>query len=251
MCVTSFQRFEPQRRRFTNFHHHHSSSSLGTSPSLGVIFDTISVKVHWEQWCRWNCDLRVINAQNQAFSVISKASPLCWKSCAHNYAHYVTLGSRCRMASNHRVANFKKKNPVLISKDEAPSPLSVVWPLFIPSLLFHLSRALLGAWRFSLFRSIYSSFHNRLDLIREPAFYWVFYFIFPIYPCLFHHMQKWKSFVRSSLIDSISWPHWVRVWGWASYRFLPFIVFFYWLALLFLEIIVHLRCTSEGGSLDV
>ena len=23
----------------------------------------------------------------------------------------------------------------------------------------------------------------------------------------------------------ISWPPWVRVWGWASYRFLPFIVF--------------------------
>ena len=66
--------------------------------------------------------------------------------------------------------------------------LSVVGPLFISSLLFHLSRALLGAWRFSLFRSVYSSFHNRLDLIREPAFYWVVYFIFPIYPCLFHHM---------------------------------------------------------------
>ena len=87
------------------------------------------------------------------------------------------------MASNHRVADFTKI-PVLISKDEAPTPLSVVGPLFISSLLFHLSRALLGAWRFSLFRSIYYSFHNRLDLIREPAFYWVFYFIFPIYPCL-------------------------------------------------------------------
>ena len=78
------------------------------------------------------------------------------------------------MASNHRVADFKQIS-VLISKDEAPTPLSVVGPLFISSL-FHLSRALLGAWRFSLFRSIYSSFHNRLDFIREPAFYWVFYF---------------------------------------------------------------------------
>ena len=35
---------------------------------------------------------------------------------------------------------------------------------------------MLGAWRSGLFRSVYSSFHNRLDLIREPAFYWVFYF---------------------------------------------------------------------------
>ena len=69
-----------------------------------------------------------------------------------------------------------EKNPVRISKDEAPMQLSVVGPLFISSLLFHLSRTLLGALRFSLFRSVYSSFHNRLDLIREPAFYWVFYF---------------------------------------------------------------------------
>ena len=103
------------------------------------------------------------------------------------YAHYVTLGSCCKMASNHRVTDLDK-NPVRISKDEAPTPLSVVRSLFISSLLFHLSRALLGAWRFNLFHSVYSSFHNRLDLIREPAFNWVFYFIFPIYPCLFHHM---------------------------------------------------------------
>ena len=90
------------------------------------------------------------------------------------YAHYVTLGSRCKMASSHRVKDLGK-NTVRISKDEALTPLSVVGPLFIFSLLFHLSRALLGALRFSLFRSVYSSFHNRLDLIKEPAFYWVFY----------------------------------------------------------------------------
>ena len=92
------------------------------------------------------------------------------------YAHYVTLGNRCKMASSHRVTDLKK-NPVRISKDEAPTPLSVGGLLFISSLLFHLSQTLLGAWRFSLFRSVYSSFHNRLDLIREPAFYWVFSFI--------------------------------------------------------------------------
>ena len=42
---------------------------------LGVIFDTISVKARWERWCRWNCDLRVINARKKAFSVVPKASP--------------------------------------------------------------------------------------------------------------------------------------------------------------------------------
>ena len=91
------------------------------------------------------------------------------------------------MASSHRVTDLEK-NPFRISKEEAPTPLSIVGPLFISSLLFHLSRTLLGAWCFSPFRSVYSSFHNRLDLIREPAFYWVFDFIFPIYLCLFHHM---------------------------------------------------------------
>ena len=40
-----------------------------------MIFDTISVKARWEQWCRWNCDLRVINARKKAFSVVLKASP--------------------------------------------------------------------------------------------------------------------------------------------------------------------------------
>ena len=68
------------------------------------------------------------------------------------------------MASSHRVTDLEK-NPVRISKDEAPTSLSVVWPLFISSLLFHLSGTLLGVWRFSLFRSVYSSFHDRLDLV--------------------------------------------------------------------------------------
>ena len=67
----------------------------------------------------------------------------------------------------HRVTDLERF-PVRISKDEAPTPLPVVGPLFISPLSFHLSRALLGAWRFGLFRCVYSSFHNRLNLIREP-----------------------------------------------------------------------------------
>ena len=39
-----------------------------------MIFDTISVKARWEWWCRWNCDLRVIEARKKAFSVVPKAS---------------------------------------------------------------------------------------------------------------------------------------------------------------------------------
>ena len=98
------------------------------------------------------------------------------------------------MASSHRVTNFEK-NPVRISKDEAATPLSVVEPLFISSLLFHLSRTLLGAWRFGLFRCVYFSFHNRLDLIREPAFYWVFYFHnLSLFVSSYVKMKKFCSF---------------------------------------------------------
>ena len=56
----------------------------------------------------------------------------------------------------------------------------VAFRSFLLCLLFHRSRVLLGAWRFGLFRCVYSSVHYKLDLIREPAFYWVFYFIFPV-----------------------------------------------------------------------
>ena len=54
---------------------------------------------------------------------------------AENHVHHVTLGSRCKIASSHRVTDLEKI-PVRISKDEAPMPLSVVGPLFISSLLF-------------------------------------------------------------------------------------------------------------------
>ena len=98
------------------------------------------------------------------------------------------------MASNHRVTDLETI-PVRISKDEATTPMSVVGPLFISSLLFHLSRTLLGAWRFSLFRSVCSSFHNRLDLIREPAFYWVLYFPnLPLFVSSYVKMKKFCSF---------------------------------------------------------
>ena len=35
----------------------------------------ISIKSRWERWCRWNCDLKVINARKKAFSVVPKVSP--------------------------------------------------------------------------------------------------------------------------------------------------------------------------------
>ena len=83
--------------------------------------------------------------------------------------------------------NWLGKNSSSNLQGWSSNAIASSWAFVYFPLSFHLSRALLGMWRFSLFCCIYSSFHNRLDLIREPAFYWVFYFIFPIYPCLFHH----------------------------------------------------------------
>ena len=69
------------------------------------------------------------------------------------YAHYVTLGSRCKMASNHRVTDLEKY-PVRISKNKARSDAIVSSWAFVysmSSLFISLSRTLLGAWRFTLF----------------------------------------------------------------------------------------------------
>ena len=49
----------------------------------------ISVKARWERWCRWNCDLRVINARKSRHD-----TQITWP-----YAYYVTLGSHCKMAN--------------------------------------------------------------------------------------------------------------------------------------------------------
>ena len=55
----------------------------------------------------------------------------------------------------HRVTDLDKF-PVRISKDETPTPLPVAGPLFISPLSFHLSRALLGAWRFAVFFVVFT-----------------------------------------------------------------------------------------------
>ena len=69
------------------------------SPRFGVIFDTISVKARWEWWCRWNCDLRVINAKKKRHFLSYRKrcldTQITWP-----YAYYVTLGSCCKMANS-------------------------------------------------------------------------------------------------------------------------------------------------------
>ena len=145
-----------------------------------------------------------------------------------------SLGSRCKMASSYRVTDLEKKSSLNL---QSPTPLSVAGPLFISSLLFHLSRTLLGAWRFSLFRSVYSSFHNRLDLTREPAFYSVFYFVsqFIRFVCFIICKNEKVFFVlvqqTSDFVASLG-----QGLGLGQLPVLAIHCFFSWLALLFLEL---------------
>ena len=63
-----------------------------------MIFDMISIKAHWQWWCRWNCDLRVMTARKKKTEMLYRRHPhdtqITWP-----YAYYVTLGSCCKMAN--------------------------------------------------------------------------------------------------------------------------------------------------------
>ena len=110
------------------------------------------------------------------------------------------------MASSHRVTELQKY-PLEISKDEAPTPLSVVGPLFISCLLFHLSRTLLGAWRFSFFRSVYSYCLQQAGPHQGACLLLGFLFNFPnlsLFVLSYVKMKKFGSFLFNRL--AISWP---------------------------------------------
>ena len=165
---------------------------------------------------------------------------------AENHAHYVTLGSCCKMASSHRVTDLEKI-PVRISKDEAPTPLSVVGPLFISSVSSRVRCVAFQSFSFCLLQlSQQARPHQGACLLLGVLFY------FPSLSLVvssYVKMKKFCSFQFNRLV--ISWPPWVRVWSWASYRLLPFTVFSPGLPFCFSSYIVHLQCTSERGSLDV
>ena len=77
------------------------------------------------------------------------------------------------MASSYRVTDLEKKSSLNL---QSPTPL-FSWAFVYFLLVISSFSNLVRCGRFSLFRSVYSSFHNRLDLTREPAFYSVFYFV--------------------------------------------------------------------------
>ena len=59
----------------------------------------ISIKTRWERWCRWNCDLRVINAWKKKRHFLSYRKRCHDAQITWPYAYYVTLGSCCKMAN--------------------------------------------------------------------------------------------------------------------------------------------------------
>ena len=160
------------------------------------------------------------------------------------YAHDVTLGSRCKMASSHRVTDLGG-NPVRISKDEAPTPLSVQLGLCLSSLV----------------RSVaFQSFSFCLLQLSQQAgppgclpfigcfilfslFILVCFIICKNEKVLFVLVQQTSDFV-ASLGQGLELGQ-LPVLAIHCCRFslgLPFC---------FSSYIVHLRCTSEWGSLDI
>ena len=77
----------------------------------------------------------------------------------HTYAHYVTLWSRCKMASSHRVTDLGEKSHFESAR------------MKLRRRCQQLGLCLFRPCYFIFLEPCYSSFHNRLDLIREPAFF--------------------------------------------------------------------------------
>ena len=155
-----------------------------------------------------------------------------------------SLGSRCKMASSHRVTNLEKI-PVRIS---IVSSWAFVYFLLVISFFLNLVRCVaFQSFSFCLFQlSQQARPHQGACHLLGVLFY------FPSLSLFVSPYVKIKKFCLFQINRlRILWPPWVRVWGWARYRFLPFTVFSLGLPFCFLSYIVHLRCTSEGGSLDV
>ena len=170
---------------------------------------------------------------------------------AENHVHICARRHSGESLQNGQQPQGNRLGKNSISNLQGRSSDAIVSSWVFVYFLLVISRALLGAWRFSLFRSVYSSFHNRLDLIREPAFYWVFYLFSQfILVCFITCKNQTVLFVlvqqTSDFVPSLG-----QGLGLGQLPVLAIHCFFSWLALLFLELYRYLRCTSEGGSLDV
>ena len=159
------------------------------------------------------------------------------------------------MASSHRVTDLEKI-PVRISKNEAPTPLSVVGPLLPPCYFIFLEPCHVRG--VSVFFVLCTQLSQQARPHQGACLLLGVLFYFPNLSLFVSSYVKMKKFCSFQFLRlAISWPPWVRVWVGpflfllVYYRFLSFTVFSLGLPFCFSSYIVHLRCTSEGGSLDV
>ncbi len=133
-----------------------------------------------------------------------------------------------RLQGNRLGKKIQFESPI---SDAIVSSWAFVYFLLVISSFSNLVRC----GRFSLFRSVYSSFHNRLDLTREPAFYSVFYFVsqFIRFVCFIICKNEKVFFVlvqqTSDFVASLG-----QGLGLGQLPVLAIHCFFSWLALLFL-----------------
>ena len=169
---------------------------------------------------------------------------------AENHVHICALrhsGESCKMASNHRVTDLEKI-PVESPRMKLRCHFQQLGLcLFSPCCFISLEPCY--GCGVSVFLVLCTCFYNRLDLIREPAFYWVFYFpnlslfvsSYVKMKVLFVLVQQTSDFV-ASLGEGL---------GLGQLPVLAIHCFCLGLPFCFSSYIVHLRCTSEWSSLDV
>ena len=68
----------------------------------------ISVKLRWERWCRWNCDLQVINARKKGIFCCTESVAMTPKSRDH-----MPTMSLCRVAAKWPNSSSKDKTDTL------------------------------------------------------------------------------------------------------------------------------------------
>ena len=171
---------------------------------------------------------------------------------AENHGHICALRHSGESLQNGQQpqGNRREKISVRISKEKAPTPMSVVGPLFISPLLFLKPCKVHGisVFQFVLFTLAFTTGQTSSgSLPFIGCFILVSQFILVCFiTCknekgLFVLVQQTSDFV-ASLGQGL---------GLGQLPVLAIHRFFSWLALLFLELYPHLRCMSEGGSLDV
>ena len=174
---------------------------------------------------------------------------------AENHVHMRTTslwGVAAKMSSSHRVTDLGK-NPVRISKDEAPTLLSVVGPLFISSLLFLSFSSLVRCVAFQSFSFCLLQLSQQARPPQEACLLLVvlvyFFSIFSLFVSSYIkvHVRSSSTDQRFRGLPGLVFGAGLNIASCHSLLLvLPLCLPFY-----FSSYIVLLRCTNECGSLEV